>query len=314
MKRASILSLLSLVIVLMGCTPTSIDPPVLRIGLLPILDALPIHAADSLGYFEEEGLEVRIIPVASGAERDQLMQSGQIDAMINELVSVMLFNQQSTRVTAVRYARTATADTPLFQILVAPGAAIRTADDLRGIDIGISEGTVIEYATTRMLEAVGFDVADIAMIAVPKIPDRLNLLLGGQLQAATLPEPAVSVAVQQGARVILDDTLIPELSSSLITFDQTYLEANPELVRAFLRAVERAVEAIHTNPNAWDELLVDRNLLSLELVDQVQLPRYPLAGVPEPVSFADTLLWAQSSGYVNVDIAYEACVTDDYLP
>jgi len=313
MKRFLPLLFFCMIFPLTACTA---DPgqPVLRIGLLPILDGLPIHVADSLGYFEEEGLQVEIIPVASGAERDQLMQSGQIDAMINELVSVMLFNQESSRVAAVRFARTATETTPLFQILAAPGSGIEVPGDLRNIEVGISEGTVIEYTTTRMLQAAGLRDEEIAAIAVPKIPDRLNLLLGGQLLAATLPEPAASVAVQQGARVVLDDTLIPERSNSLITFDQTFLDQHPDMVSAFLRAVERAVEVINADPDAWDALLVERNLLPPDLVDHIQVPTYPLGGVPDGLSFADTLQWAQENGYLDEDVSYETCVTDDYLP
>lgn len=313
MKRLPTLFLLCVMIPLAACT-TVPEQPVLRIGLLPILDGLPIHAADSLGYFEEEGLQVEIVPVASGAERDQLMQSGQIDAMINELVSVMLFNQESPRVAAVRFARTATETTPLFQILAAPGSGIDTPGDLRNIEVGISEGTVIEYTTTRMLQEAGLQDQEIASVAVPKIPDRLNLLLSGQLMAATLPEPAATVAVRQGAHVVVDDTIIPELSNSLITFDQSFLEQRPDMVSAFLRALERAVEAINADPDAWDDLLVERNLLAPDLVDYIQLPAYPLAGVPDEVSFADTLQWAQENGYLEDTVSYEACVTDMYLP
>jgi len=32
------------------------------------------------------------------------------------------------------------------------------------------------------------------------------------------------------------------------------------------------------------------------------------------LSFADTLQWAQENGYLDEDVSYETCVTDDYLP
>lgn len=314
MKASRLLLIVLSLILLSACSTAEPETLTVRVGLLPILDGLPIHAADALGYFEDEGIAVEIVPVSSGPERDQLMQSGQIDAMINELVSVMFFNQAEPQVIAVRFARTASSDTPLFSILAAPESGLQRAEALAGIEIAVSEATVIEYTTERMLQAAGLSEDEIATIAVPKIPDRLNLLIAGQLQAAALPEPAVTVAALNGAQLVVDDTLIPDLSHSLITFDLDYVSDHPEVVRGFLRAVERAVEAINADPDAWGELLVERSLLAPDLVDVIDLPGYPAAGVPDETAFADAYHWAQEKGYLETEIAYDNCVTDAYLP
>jgi ABC-type nitrate/sulfonate/bicarbonate transport system substrate-binding protein len=71
----------------------AVEPQSLRIAILPILDALPLYVAEEQGYFADQNLEVELVPVTSGPERDQLMQAGQVDAMINEIVSVMFYNQ-----------------------------------------------------------------------------------------------------------------------------------------------------------------------------------------------------------------------------
>jgi NitT/TauT family transport system substrate-binding protein len=59
----------------------------LRIALLPILDALPYYVAEARGYFKEYAVEMKAVPVASGLQRDQLMQSGAIDGMLNEMIT-----------------------------------------------------------------------------------------------------------------------------------------------------------------------------------------------------------------------------------
>jgi NitT/TauT family transport system substrate-binding protein len=43
--------------------------------------------AEARGYFEEYTVEVKVVPVASGLQRDQLMQSGAIDGMLNEMIT-----------------------------------------------------------------------------------------------------------------------------------------------------------------------------------------------------------------------------------
>ena len=47
----------------------------LRIGLLPILDVIPVHIAQQNGYFDQVGLKVELIAVKSAQERDTLMQT-----------------------------------------------------------------------------------------------------------------------------------------------------------------------------------------------------------------------------------------------
>ena len=65
----------------------------LKIALLPILNAFPYYAAEANGYFDDYGVNVVAVPVASGLERDQLMQSGAIDGMLNEMITTANFNR-----------------------------------------------------------------------------------------------------------------------------------------------------------------------------------------------------------------------------
>lgn len=300
-------------LVLTACSPSP-EPVTIRVGVLPILDSLPIYVAQNQGYFEAEGVTLELVPVASGPERDQLMQAGQLDAMINEVVSVLLYNRQEVQVVAVRFARTATPEHPVFRIVAAADSGIEDLEGLKHTPIGISEGTVIEYTTDRMLERAGFSPDEIAKVAVPKIPDRLNLLASGQLAAANLPDPAASMALLNGARLIIDDTSYPEISHSVISFSKDFVDQHPEGVRAFLRALERSVDAINADPTAWDELLVDEGLLPPPLLGTYRLPPYPKASVPSPSQFADALAWVQAKGIVEGDVPYEGSIDASFLP
>src|SRR4030042_6599346 len=154
MKRLIVVTA-PLALVLGACAPAAAPATTLRIGVLPILEALPMYVALSQGLFAEEGLQVEFVPAASAAERDQLMQAGQIDGMINDLVSTVLYNQQQVQIVIVRFARVASAQDPAYRILASAGSGITGVDGLRGVPIGVSEGTVIEYVTDRLLEAGG---------------------------------------------------------------------------------------------------------------------------------------------------------------
>ena len=145
-------SFLLLIIVGLGllsgaCSTSSAETTTLRMAVLPILETLPMYVAEQEGFFEENGVNIEFVPVASGAERDQLITAGQADGMINEALSTALYNKDDTRVQIVRYARAATSDQALFRILASGKSDIKQAADLRDVEIGISEGTIIEYLT-----------------------------------------------------------------------------------------------------------------------------------------------------------------------
>jgi NitT/TauT family transport system substrate-binding protein len=314
MRKALFLALAAALLSMASCSQSSGQTSTIRVALLPILDALPIHVAQAEGYFEEQGIQVEIIPVASAPERDQLIQSGQADAMINELVSVLFYNKEDTRVIAVRFARTATPNAPVFRIVASAASGIETVEDLAGVPIGISEGTVIEYTTDRLLEKAGLSAEQIEKVAVPKIPDRLNLLSSGQLDAANLPDPAASVALLQGGKLIIDDSSFPEVGHSVITFDAEFVKQNPDTVRSFLAAVEQAVVAINADKDRWDVLLMEENLLPPPLLETYILPDYPTASVPSQAQFLDAFQWAFGKGLVDEEISYDKSVSDAYLP
>ncbi len=298
-----------------GCAPQAPKgPATLRIAVLPILDGLPLYVAEQEGLFSQENLKVEIIPVGSGPERDQLIAAGQADAMINEMVSVLFFNKDGVKVQVVRYARAASSGAALFSILAGKDSGIATPMDLKGQPLGISDGTVIAYLTERMLAAEGLAVSDLQTVSVPKLDARLALLNSAELKAAVLPEPLASLAVQQGASVVLDDTKYPDYSFSTYTLRKEYIDQNPEAVKAFNRALEEAVKRINADPGKYAQVLVDRKLLPQPLVGKFQVPAFVTAGVPSEAQFADALAWAKEKSYVVSDIAYQDCVNDKFLP
>ncbi len=311
-----LLSILLLTSVLLAaCGPTQpAAPTTIKVALLPVLDVLPMVVAQQEGLYTKHNLVVEIIPVSSAPERDQLIAAGQTDAIMNELTSVMFLNQEKIQVQAVRYARAATADQALFSIMAGRDSGITDAQGLKGQPIGISQGTIIEYLTDRLLTAEGFAAADMNFVAVPKIPDRMSLLASGELKAATLPEPFVTLAKQSDAVTALDDTAHPEFSFSIITFSKAFIDANPEAVKAFLAAVEEAVELINKDPQKYASLMVDQKMVPAPLAETFKVPTYPTKGVPTEAQFLDVLEWVKAKGYLSVDLSYADNVNGSLLP
>ena len=205
----------------------------LKIALLPILDTFPYYVAQAQGYFDRYGVTVTAVPVGSGLERDQLMQSGAIDGMLNEMASTANFNRERIQVKIISSARKAYPHYPLFRVLAAPGSNLAAPADLKGIPIGISKNTIIEYVTDRLLAAGGLTPDQIAKKSVPVIPERYQLLLHRQLKAATLPDPLAKSALEAGAGAVIDDSAHPQYSVSVLSFHLDAIETKTGAVRQF---------------------------------------------------------------------------------
>lgn len=292
----------------------TVEPVTLRIVVLPILDNLPMYVAQQEGLFEAHNVNVEFIPVGSAAERDQVIVAGQADGMINETISTLLYNKDKPQVQIVGFARTATPTASQYSILANGQSGIKTPQDLKDVEIGISEGTIIEYITNRLLKAEGLSSEDIKTIAVPKIADRMSLLGTGELKAATLPDPLSLLAIQQGANVVIDDTKHPEYGYSTYSFLIPVIEKNPEAVRGFLAAVQEATQMINADSSKWNNLLTEQSLVPAPIIETFKLPPFPKASVPTEEQWADALAWAKEKGLVKTDISYNDSVNSSFLP
>ena len=286
----------------------------LKVALLPILDVFPFYVAESEGYFVDYGVDVKAVPVASGLERDQLMQSGAIDGMLNEMITTANFNRNRIQVKSVISARKAYGDYPLFRLLSAPGISFSATGDLAGVPIGIAKNTIIEYVTDRLLIAEGLDAKAIVKKSVPVIPERYQLLLQGQLKAATLPDPLAKSALVAGAGEIVDDAAYPGYSVSVLSFNINALKNKTSSVRLFLKAWDRAAAAINQNPEAFRGLLLKKIRVPKNIQQTYKIPPYPRREVPDAGQWADVMNWMTDKGLLTSALAYDDSITAEYLP
>jgi NitT/TauT family transport system substrate-binding protein len=291
-------------------TPTS--QGTLRIGVLPITDVVPFYIADAQGYFKQQGLNVELVPVSSAAERDQLMATQQIDGQLNDLVSTVLFNAQSPKIKIVRKARQAFPNSAEYWILT-HNPAIKTPQDLKGKDVAISQNSVIEYVTQRLLEKEGLADADIKTTNVPAIPTRFQLLMQGQVAAATLPDPLASLAILQGARIVVDDTKHPEYSISVISFRVDIITQRADDVKKFLAAYDQSINDIRTKPDQFRNLLIDKSRVPDQLKDKYQFPPFPDPSIPTQAQWDDVVKWAMDKKLIAAPVTYDSSVDSGFV-
>ena len=290
------------------------DRQPLRIALLPIVDSLPYYVAEQQRYFQDAGVQVEVVRVASGAARDQLMQSGQIDGMLNEIISSANFNRHEGRVQVVAVVRAARPGYPLFRLLAAPGSPHRRIEELAGVPIGISRHTVIEYVTDRLLQKAGLPGDQIRKQSIPSIPERYQLLIQGRLAAATLPDPLAMSAIAAGAVLVADDTAVADYSLSVLTFAIRAIEEKPEQIQGFVDAWHRAAAAINAAPQSQRPLLLEKIRIPPNVRDSFRIPPFARNRVPTQAQWQDAMAWMQSRQLLAAPLPYGGSVTDRFIP
>lgn len=311
-------ALLPLILVVLfaavGCAPQApADITPIRFAVLPIVEGLPLYAAQDNGFFEKQGIKVEFIPAGSAAERDQLIAAGQADAMINDLLAVALFNRQSTQLQVVQFAHVSAPGSPLYVIVAAPQSGIKTSKELAGVEIGISQGSIIDYATNRILAGEGLAAGQIKTIAVPKIPDRMALLLSGQLKAATLPQPFATIALHQGGVAVVDDIKYPDVGNSVVSFRKKFIDEHPQAVRGFVEALNLATVDVNANPEKYRGLLGKYKVVTDALLATYPIPNFPTGGMPTAKQFEDVVAFGLERKLLDTPVKYADSVNTSFV-
>jgi NitT/TauT family transport system substrate-binding protein len=285
----------------------------LKLGVLLIEDAVPLYLAENEGYYTDENLDVELVPFLSALERDAALTAGAIDGAITDPVGALLFDKGRGEIKITSLCLGKTPAEGVFAILSAPGSSITTPESLKNVEIAVSSATIIEYVTDRLLADQGLRPEEIQKIEVKKMPIRMQMLLSGSVQAATLPEPLASIAAGKGAKIVITDASSNEsLSQTVIVFKSTVLKDRKSEVSRFFKAYRRSVEAINSDPEKYRNLFVEKGRIPPFLAEQYAIPNYPLPAPYSRTLYTPVIQWLTEKNLVN-SVPYESMVADDFM-
>ena len=305
-KFLTVIMMASLMLVLLSACTNDADEPQgtageelgeLTVGLMPSLDAFPIVIAHYRGYFEDEGLTVNLVPFSSAAARDAAVQAGELDVTTADLIAVGLFVEAGLpmRATGLTGGR--------FTLVTNEG--FYSIEDLAGETVVISQNTAIDFILDQMIMRAGFDLDHIERSIVPAIPERMELLREGQVTAAVLPEPWATIAIADGLYGIMN-TIEMGFVPFIKAFTDNVLDNQPNEVRAFYRAYNRAIDFLNATPlEDYFHIMVDVIGFPADVVDHLVLPEFTHNTMPADDVLEATIEWLQSRGLVSDDMTVD---------
>ena len=249
----------------------------LRIGVLPIVDTLALHVAANDGHFQKHGLDVTLIGFQSALEKDVAAQAGSLDGHFCEISSVILQRAGGLPFTVIASTSHSGPASRMFGLVTSPSLAHATLDEMKGKHIAISRNTIVDFLTGAFLDAAGKPADFLLRSDIRKIPVRVQMLLGNQIDCAVLPEPLLSIVEEAGGTVLMDDRI---LSMPLAVVALSTEKATPEIVAAFRAAFSDAARAINENPEQYRELLAKLQLIPPQLQENFRIPPFDLDRLP----------------------------------
>ncbi|MBW1720815.1 MAG: ABC transporter substrate-binding protein [Deltaproteobacteria bacterium] len=280
---------------------------VLRFGVLPVVDTLPLWVGREEGFFKSKGLDLEIVPFQSALERDAALQAGKLDGYFGDILNTLLLARSRLTLEIVTTAFKANPVHRMFALVTAPESGIQDLDGLKGKPVAISRATIIEYLLDRLLQAYGKGPGYVEKQEIKKIPIRLQMLLANQIPAALLPEPLVTLAETKGGRVLLDDRIL-ETTLTILALKRGLAGKDPSLVPRFLEAYGKAVDAINANPGGYMATLLNRTRFPKSLKDRYSIPGFPPVTLPDPKDIEDAQDWLIRNGLMDTPMAYEEVV------
>jgi NitT/TauT family transport system substrate-binding protein len=304
---------LSTIVALSTSVAAQPEAPKLRIAAVPIAGFTPIYAADKLGFFRQQGLEVTIDRSAGGAQTLPLLVQGTLQLAVTPVVSVALANQQGFNLRLIPPAldgkRTSPGQTAQIVLAESP---IKSPADLKGKRVAVNTINSVNWLYDRaFVRAKGkIDPKDVQYTEVP-FPSMVDALLRGSVDAINVPQPFHHIAVATGKVRVLGYPFVeiqPGLHIAPYAGTAAWLDGHPKTVKAFIDAMNKAVEHLRSNPQEAKKLIAEFTGAKPELVEVIPLDDWSTTLSADDVT--KTLAVMNQEGVLKKDLNAQAMIHD----
>jgi NitT/TauT family transport system substrate-binding protein len=204
----------------------------------------------ALNYFEQEGLDVDIVPGQSSATITQLLLSGRADVGLAQPDPVVV-QRVHNKLPLVSFYAICRRGTNRF--VVNPDSPIRSVYDLKGKTVGVNDlgSGGVTYLRARLKEA-GMSLKDVQLISVGYGTPSFEALKNKTVDAEVSFTGGIARQHMAGYAVRVLPTTEDEMDqySFNLFATQSFITNNPDVIAKIGRATAEATVFLMTNPEA----------------------------------------------------------------
>jgi NitT/TauT family transport system substrate-binding protein len=277
----------------------------------------PYEVTRDGGYFRDEGLDVQLVYMRGSTAAMQALVGGAVDYAATAFDDVLLATNRGAEIKRFY----STARLPLLALAIAPNRAaeINSFKDLEGRTVGVvSRGGAAEAMLLFLMKKQGADGKKVQLAVLgPNIYEPVRL---GQVDAAWVSEPALSLLVKQGGKALVNFMETDDAEKYLggryefmgVSVRTAEIAERREQMRALTRALEKGLERLQSVKPEQITAALPHQLLEgvdaaelTEIFGRYRASLYPTQGVEDPAAcdrVADTLKF---TGLIKPEIKAE---------
>ena len=210
---------------------------------------LPITIAERLGYFRDEGLNIKISDFAGGSVALRAVVGGSADVVSGAYEHTI--SLQSKKQYFQAFVAQGRLPQIAFGVASAKAGSIKSFKDLKGLKVGVSApGSSTHNLVKQLLSKGGLDPnKDVAVIGVGLGATAINALKSGQIDAISNTDPVMTKLELDNAIKIIADTRTlkgteavwgAQLPAGVLHAAIEFVQKNPNTVQALANAIVRA--------------------------------------------------------------------------
>ncbi len=211
----------------------------------------PMIIATEKGYFEDEGLDIKVSTVVGGIQAAEAIATGSADAAaMGDAPAVMLMSKHLPVKVIARYG----GGDKIHRLVSL--RTITSPDDLEGKRIGLQLGSSTHGGFMLWASAHNLDISKINLVALNPLdmPDALNT---GQIDAMAGSEPwptNVETLCKDKVHELADFSGLGNSFPHVLVVTERLISKNPQAVEGLIRAIHRSVDYLKNNPDAASEI------------------------------------------------------------
>ena len=287
----------------------------LRIAAQPYPLYTPIYVAYEKGYLQEEfdkiGATYTWQEFKSGPLVNEAVAAGEADlGFMADLPAIIAKSsgQPIEIISNVAYGEKGLA------VLVKSDSDFTSVADLKGKKVAYATGSYAQHLLAVLLDNEGLSLDDVESINLGA-GDQPAALASGEVDAIVIWEQYISQLTSDGtAKVLADGTGVKR--GNMITYILTdYANENPEVVKAWIRALNRGNELLESDPDAAAEAVaedfgVDKDLMRKIIDNFTYSTELTDDDIAEITAVKDFSLEA---GIISEDVDISSLINTEYL-
>jgi NitT/TauT family transport system substrate-binding protein len=230
------------------------------------------------GFFEKQGLDVDLQTSQGGATTVPSLVSGKIQVAGSNVVSLLIAASKGLPVEAIAPGTSAhgAGQKDFGALMVAKGSPIRDVEELAGKTVAVNTlNNIAEVVVKASLQKSGVDPKRVKLREID-FPEMAPALAKGDVDAAFLIEPFVTIARRAGNRIVDYSyvTTEPNLQVGAYAVSRKFAQENPDAVKRYRAAVGETATYLMAHQDEFRAFLAKQAKTPAKLADTMELPTF----------------------------------------